>query len=180
VSRADLRHRAEAFVVACALWLLRRLGPVAASNLGGVVARTVGPLLPVSKVARGNLALALTALSAQEQRRVLRDVWDNLGRTVGEFPHLARLRVDVEGAVHLCGDAAGGAGMRPTLFITGHLANWEVLPMVADRAGVPLSIVYRAAKNPYVDRMIRDLRRAPLGGDVVNFEAIKLLKVSAT
>ena len=61
--------------VACAL------GPVAASNLGGRVARTIGPWLPVSRIAEVNLRRAFPELDAQARRRLLLGVWENLGRT---------------------------------------------------------------------------------------------------
>ena len=51
---------------------LRRLGPVRASNLCGVVARTIGPLLPVSRVADINLRMALPELDKPERGRIVR------------------------------------------------------------------------------------------------------------
>ena len=44
------------------LAVFRALGPVAASNVGGWLARAVGPLLPVSRVAHINLQLAMPEL----------------------------------------------------------------------------------------------------------------------
>ena len=51
-------HRIEAAAARAALRALRALGPVRASNLGGAVARSVGPMLPVSRVADANLGAA--------------------------------------------------------------------------------------------------------------------------
>jgi KDO2-lipid IV(A) lauroyltransferase len=79
--RAKIQFALETALVRRALWLLRRLGPVAASNAGGAVARAVGPLLPVSRVADANLRRALPELDSAARRRVIRGVWDNLGRT---------------------------------------------------------------------------------------------------
>ena len=71
--------------------MLRALGPVCASNLGGALARTIGPRLPVSRIGRINLRLALPELDAAVHEYILRGAWDNLGRTVAELPHLAQL-----------------------------------------------------------------------------------------
>jgi KDO2-lipid IV(A) lauroyltransferase len=168
-----LAHRAEAVVVGAALGLVRRLGPVAASNVGGVVARTIGPLLPVSGVADRNLRLALPELDAAARRRVIRGVWDNLGRTVAELPHMRALRRtpagpgwEIEGA-----DIAEALAARsgPALLFAGHLANWEVLQPVAASFGIRLAGFYRAASNPLVDRMIRGLRTDAGGGETLMF-----------
>lgn len=70
---------------------LSRPGPVHASNLGGWVARTVGPRFLVSRVAGQNLRRALPELTAAERCTVIRAMWDNLGRTMAELPRLPAL-----------------------------------------------------------------------------------------
>nr|WP_246374349.1 lauroyl acyltransferase [Gluconacetobacter tumulicola] len=168
--------RIEAFAARAALALLRRLGPVRASNAGGALCRAIGPLLPVSRVADANLRLAMPELDAPARRAVIRAVWDNLGRTVGEFPHLAALPEnpasgpgwDVVGAEHLAEQVACDG---PVIFMSGHIGNWEMLPPGVARHGLPFASFYRAAGNPLVDDMIRTLREAAMnkatGGEPV-------------
>ncbi len=156
------------------LALFHALGPVRASNLGGGVARRVGPMLPVSRVADINLRLALPELDAAGRRRVIRGAWDNLGRTVAEFPHLGGLRRDAPagpgweavGIEHLAPLVAQGG---PGIFFSGHLGNWEMLPVACAAGGVPLASMFRAASNPDVDTLIRSLRRQAVGVDVPMF-----------
>ena len=162
-----LAHRLEATIARAALALLRAMPPTAASDLGGAVARTLGPLLPVSRVAETNLRHALPALDAAARRRVIRLMWDNLGRTVAEFPHLAALREcpagpgwEIAGADELRALAARGG---PAIFFSGHIGNWELLPPAAAAYGVPFASVYRAAKNPLIDAMIAELRAGAAG-----------------
>ena len=140
----------------------RALGPAAASDLGGWLARGIGPLLPVSAIARRNLALALPDLDAAARRRVLRGMWDNLGRSVAELPHLAALRWEIVGAEHLAPIAAHGG---PAILVSGHLANWEVLPPALARLGIRMGSVYRAADNPAVDALVNGFRAGAVQGD---------------
>ncbi len=167
------RHAAEALLARAALRLLRRLSPVAASDLGGRLARMIGPLLPVSRVADANLRRALPKLDAAARHRVVVGVWDNLGRTVAELPHVAQLGQTTNGpGWELVGEpevralsARGG----PVILVSGHLGNWEMLPRAAGQLGLPLASFYRAAANPTVDRLIQDLRRVAVGADVPQF-----------
>ena len=163
--RPTAAQRLEAAAVRLLLGMFRRLGPVRASNLGGTACRLIGPLLPVSRVAHANLRLALPELDAAARSRIVRGVWDNLGRTVAEFPHLGQLRYgtpDGPGWVATGGEileaqaAHGGA----VLFVSGHLGNWEMLPPAVAHHGIRFSSFYRAAANPLVDAVIRDLREA--------------------
>jgi KDO2-lipid IV(A) lauroyltransferase len=168
-----LGYRLEAGVVWLALALVRRLSPTAASNLGGAVARGIGPLLPVSRVALANLRLALPELDHAARRRVVRGVWDNLGRTVAELPHVPRLRAtaagpgwEIVGAENLEPIAAQGG---PAIFVSGHIGNWEMLPAAAVKYGVGFSAFYRAPANPFVDTLLLELRRQVLGPGVPHF-----------
>jgi Kdo2-lipid IVA lauroyltransferase/acyltransferase len=172
--RVTLLMRAEALAARAALALLRRLGPVRASNLGGAICRAIGPRLPVSRVADANLRLAMPELDRAARRAVIRGVWDNLGRTVGEFPHLAHLKQDpvsgpgwdMAGAEHLAAQVARGG---PVIFMSGHIGNWEMLPPGAAHHGLPFASFYRAAGNPLVDQMIRALREEAMGRSVPLF-----------
>src|SRR5437879_2555311 len=73
--------------------LLGPLPPDAASALGGMLARRIGPRLGVSNRARRNLRSALPELSATQIEAILRGMWDNLGRVAAEYPHLRHIRV---------------------------------------------------------------------------------------
>ena len=49
--------------------------------------------MPVSRVADDNLHRAMPELDAAARRKIVRGVWDNLGRTVAELPHVRDLRL---------------------------------------------------------------------------------------
>jgi KDO2-lipid IV(A) lauroyltransferase len=133
---------------------LRALGPVRASNLGGFVARFIGPHLPVSNVARTNLARVL-------REAVVVQVWDNLGRTVCELPNMDRIvRSDSGPGFELVLHAGSEdfTSDRGAIYIAAHLANWEVLLSVSHELRKNFGLFYRAAENEAVDQVIRDLR----------------------
>ena len=170
----DLAWRLEALVFDLFTGLLRLLGLDAASAFGGWLVRRLGPLSGAHKTARRNLAIAFPDRDAAWREQVLADQWENLGRTFAEVPIMDRLakasdRIELIGGERLAAIAAEG---RPVVFVSGHLANWEVMPMVIVNSGVTCQMTYRAANNPYVDKRIRDSRFrygvrlfAPKGGD---------------
>ncbi len=144
------------------VWLLRRLGPVRASNALAALARTLGPQLAVSRVADTNLRRAMPELDGPARRRVIRGVWDNLGRVAGELPHLGALRETTSGPgweladpreIHRIATAGG-----PVVFVTAHIGNWEVLPRVMTALGMQTAVIYRPLGNATMDAFIRDLR----------------------
>ena len=171
--RTRLAARATSLLLAVLVGALRRLSPVACSNLGGRIARLLGPFLPASRVADRNLADALPELDTQARRRVIARVWDNLGRTVFEMPHLASFErtadgpgFEVRGEQHLAGLGDRGA---PALFFSGHLGNWEMVLPIAAALGITVAGFYRAASNPEVNRAIQAMRLDGLGTGVSMF-----------
>lgn len=159
----------------------------AASALGGWIGRTVGPLLATpNRRALHNLSLAMPTLPEVEKRRILRGMWDNLGRSIAEYPHLRRLRepdrLDVVGTENVTGAAVAG---RPRILMAAHLGNWEMGGAWAAVHISPLSSIYRPPNNPAVDWLIRRVRAAtgmamyPKGNDGTR-AAMKVLSQSGS
>lgn len=169
VGRISWPHRIEAGLARLAIAGFRALPPKAASALGGWIGRYLLAPLPVSRRALRNLALAMPELDARARRRIIREMWQNIGRTAGELPHLGRIklpdngdfRIDVVGSEQIDGFLAAGQNL---LYASAHRGNWELLPIVARDLGTPIHVVYRAANNPLFDTVIGELRgRSALG-----------------
>lgn len=158
------RHRLEAWGAAAFMALMRALPLDAASALGGFLGRGIGPRLGITKRAARNFRRAFPEKSDAEVAQAMRAMWDNLGRTAAELPNLHRIRTrGPDSRVELIGaeiiEAMRLAG-RGGIVFSGHLANWEIMPLTAGQHGTPLSLIYRAANNPLVDAMILRARGA--------------------
>ncbi|MDH5748039.1 MAG: lipid A biosynthesis lauroyl acyltransferase [Rhodospirillales bacterium] len=156
-----IRHRVVHPLQAAGAYLaftVLRLIPLAwASAVGGWLGRTFGPYLGITSRARRNLSLAFPEKTKSEIEAIIAAMWDNLGRTAFEYPHLDRLRfyddggdVEVLNPEHI--DALKNDG-KAGIFFSAHLANWEVAALGAVRRGLPIHLIYRAPNNPWVDRL---------------------------
>ena len=154
-----LRFRLEAWLVRGLLVLLRQLPLDFSSWLGGAVLRGAGPLLPAHKVARRNLERAFPETDSAGIARILQGMWENLGRTAGEYPHHETIgreagrRVEIRGSDII---EAFAGNPRPAIFFSAHLANWEIMPIVGALHGVYLSSVYRRPNNPHLASVFED------------------------
>jgi Kdo2-lipid IVA lauroyltransferase/acyltransferase len=168
-----LSQRAQAAMLGCLIRLSRGLSPVRSSNLGGWIARNIGPVLPVSRIADLNLQKALPHLDAQARKHIIRAVWDNLGRNVGELPHLARFKQtadgpgwELQGQEHLEELIARKCRV---LFFSGHFGNWEMVLPIAAQLGLPVAGFYRSASNAAVNDIIQGMRESALDGGISMF-----------
>ncbi|ONG55697.1 lauroyl acyltransferase [Pseudoroseomonas deserti] len=154
-----LRWRLEAWGARIALALARRLGLRAGSALGGAVTRAIGPWLGVSRVGRRNLALAFPERDPGWREAVLKDAWENLGRSMMELPHLPGLPQTESGpGWELVGAGNMPPGAKQLVFFSAHIGNWEVLPLAAQAFGLTMGSLYRAPDNPLVDAVVRQMR----------------------
>jgi KDO2-lipid IV(A) lauroyltransferase len=173
MTTTSLRHRCQLAALGWVVAAMRRMGPVAASNLGGFVARHVGPWLPASRTALGNLAFAMPELTEPERRLMVRNVWDNLGRTVAELPHLGGLQRTVAGPGWECDDDSTlrdlVARAGPAILFSGHIANWEIGFPVAAALGLDVSWFYRRASSAVADQVIQGMRDEAAGHHVPMF-----------
>ena len=158
-----IRYLAENILAKSAYWIFRLLPFNVASSMGGVIGRTLGPLSSRDKLARKNLQRAIPDLDEKQVGEIITGMWDNLGRTVAEFPHMYNMDkqdfaeiVEVEGAEHIEQAKQGSKG---SLFFSGHVANWEMAPKTVAIHDCPLGLVYRRANNPGLDNMVQNLRR---------------------
>lgn len=154
-------------VLAFFLYGLFRMMPVRVSSaVGGFVMSCIGPRMGASRTARRNLANAFPEKTEAEREEIVRGMWDNLGRVIGEYPHLRKIATRIE-AENI--DMFELAGLRPDgsqragIFFSGHLANWESCGIFAASRGMNINLVYRKPNNPGVEWLLRYAR----GGDAV-------------
>ncbi len=162
-----LRYALEALGLLIALVVVRALPVDAASNLGGVLGRHIGPHLPLSGRARRNLRLAFPDKGAAEIERIVRAMWDNLGRTCAEYPHLRRISDPGAGRVtwvEMDPVRALRDEKKAGILASAHLANWEIMPVSAAQNGLDMTIIVREPNNPFVRGLIERLRGVAGGG----------------
>ena len=156
----DLNWRLEAVAFKALFAFLRALGVERASGFGGKLLRWLGPLTGTHKTVTRNLRIAFPDMDPAERDRLAIEQWEQTGRTFAELAVMDRLtpeggRIDLVGFERLQTIRDSG---RPVVFVSGHLANFEVMAAAILAAGVPCQVTYRAANNPYVDALIRKSR----------------------
>ena len=158
-----LRYGAEAAIFFAFMALFRVLGLDKASRLGGWIGRNILSHLPPDRIARANLAAAFPEKSEEERDNIRRAMWDNLGRVVGEYAHLGRFSPKGEdpriGYSFPPGITAESLKHQPLVFLSAHLANWEMMPIIAEQMGFDGAAVVRPPNNPYIANWVARQRR---------------------
>ncbi len=136
--------------------------PVASAGMGGLFA-VIGPLTPWHGRAARNMRLAMPEMTDAARRRALAGMWRNLGRVIGEFPHVHRMvglgRIEFDGLENLRGLDSGA------ILVGAHIGNWELGPYAALQEGHKVAAIYRPLNNQLLAWLLAR-RQANYGGDI--------------
>jgi Kdo2-lipid IVA lauroyltransferase/acyltransferase len=154
-----LRYGAEAAAFFAYLGMCRIVGLRTSSAIGGWIGRNIFyRVTGIMNRARENLRATFPEKSAAEIETIVREMCDNLGRTVAEYAHLDKFSMhgenpNLEIVNRAYGDASTQSG-KGVMFFSGHFANWEMMPFIAAQLGYEGGEVYRPPNNPIVDRWL--------------------------
>ncbi|WP_311028935.1 lipid A biosynthesis lauroyl acyltransferase [Mesorhizobium koreense] len=153
------------------LWLLRKLPPDRAMDFAGGMARRLGPLSGRHRIALDNLRHAYPELDEAARREIAFDMWENMARLGAEYIFLDQLfdfdpkaatpgRVEVVGAERFL---SLRDEKKPHILFTGHLGNFELLPVAAAAFDLDLAVMFRPPNNPYIADYVFSTRRSAMG-----------------
>ena len=131
------------------------------------IARWLGPRLSRHKVVIDNLAIAFPEKSIEEREKIASDSWAQMARTLLEYGYLEEifdLNVEMQESDRI--EIVNGEQYQklrdddlPAILFTGHLANFELLPMVAEKFGLEIQSLFRKPNNPHAASRVAEARK---------------------
>ena len=131
------------------------------------IARWLGPKLSRHKVVMDNLAIAFPEKSIEEHQKIASDSWAQMARTLLEYGYLEEifdLNVEMQESDRI--EIVNGEQYQklrddglPAILFTGHLANFELLPMVAEKFGLEIQSLFRKPNNPHAALRVAEARK---------------------
>lgn len=158
-----IRYFIEAIPIYGFYYLFKAMPIDAASATGGFIGRKLGMKLGKTKTARNNLKNVFPHLSHEEIENIIVNMWDNIGRNIGELPHIKNLKGKIfQERIKITNEEyvkSAFAENNAKFFISGHFGNWEILSKYFTEYGhgKPV-IIYRKANNPFVEKLIYKIR----------------------
>ncbi len=159
--RYALQNRIEGIVLRFAIFLFRLVPVDVASYLMGKGWRLFAPLNSRHKRALTHLHNAFPSMEERERERIVRGMWENLGRVAAETFHIDRLlkqdyryEVVADDTTHRVLE-----GRQAAIVMSFHTGNWELCVQPVTSMGIAVTGVYQALRNPEADKAVRELRQ---------------------
>jgi len=150
------------------LMKLVRLVPVdSAGRMFESFARWMGPKIWRHRVVMDNLAIAFPEKTLEERKQLASDSWAQTARTLLEYiyldeildldeDHLESDRIEIVNAEQFIKLRDDGL---PAILFTGHIANFELLPLIAGRFGLSVQSLFRQPNNKYAASHVAEARK---------------------
>lgn len=162
------RYGGEYAILRSVEGIFRALGPDRASAFSGKLWEAIAPLTRRQKAALRHLEVAFPEMSLADRERIMRDVWNNLGRTFAEALLIrdlgrdpTRIRIMSPDVMRVIERAKGRV-----VVTSMHYANWELIAPAFHAADFPMAFIYQRVKNPMSEMRLRRLRLNFFAGGV--------------
>jgi KDO2-lipid IV(A) lauroyltransferase len=158
-----MRHKLEYAPV----WLVLKVMGILPRAMARLLGISFGYLVYIvhrrlRRVGLRNLEMAMPQKTIRERKKIVRGVFQTLGRQLADFCQLPSYnRKNIDSLAVYAGfeafDAARARG-KGVLFLTAHLGGWEIGSFMHSLHGNTMAIVVRPLDNPYLDRLVTHYR----------------------
>lgn len=159
----QLLWRVDFVLIWTLLKLLQALPIDLSSRVGSRLGYLIGGRMKgKSAIFRQNLAIAFPEKGDDELNALVRQSWSRAGRILAEYSHLEtifadpeRLQIKILEPVETYENPS-----RPSVFISAHQSNWEVVCPTMAKLGIPNASLYSPPTNPLLDKLLMESRYA--------------------
>ncbi len=158
-----IKYFFEFLIIFILLLIFKITGYRTASNLGNLIGKIIGPKFRSKKIIIDNIKNFKPEIKEDEINQIVKRMWGNYGRILAEYVYIPKFRkkkldnyLKIEGLENL---EKIKRSRRPTVFISGHFNNFELMAMVIEREGIDLSAVYRPLNNKFINILMEYLRK---------------------
>ena len=151
------------FIIIILLFLIFKIvGRKISSELGCFIFKIFGSYFRSKERIFSNFKKAFPNMGSDLQKKYIEEMWCNFGRTFSEYVYLKQFRKYPELHIKINGVdilETIKSKNRPTVFISGHFANFELMAMELDRKHLNIAAVYRPLNNIFLNPLMEYLRK---------------------
>ena len=142
--------------------LFKILGANLSSNISGKIFEKIGPYFRSKKIISSNIKKAFPNINSEDLNKINQFMWNNYGRVFAEYMFIKNFRfgnlvtkIEIQGQEILDEIIKS---KKQVIFVSGHLANFELMAMYLEKSGVKLCTIYRPLNNIFLNKIMENIR----------------------
>ena len=157
-----IKYFFEFIIIIFLFFIFKLLGRKLSSDLGCLISNCVGFNFRSKKRISTNFKKAFPRLASEEENKYTKEMWCNFGRTFAEYVYLKEFRENKKNHILINGseilDLIKSSNV-PTVFVSGHFANFELMAMELDKKNLNIAAIYRPLNNFFLNPLMEYWRK---------------------
>ena len=159
-----IKYLIEAILIYTLFFLIRILGLNIGRKISTFLFLKIGIFFKSKKLIKKNIKIAFENIDDQKIEIILKSMWSNYGSIFAEYIFLKKFRYNKFSEPHM--SILGEKKLKeikesnkPTIFISGHFANFELMAMELNKCDIKLAAIYRPLNNMFLNPFMVFLRK---------------------
>tara|TARA_B100000287_G_C20652410_1_gene787404 strand:+ start:421 stop:1296 length:876 start_codon:yes stop_codon:yes gene_type:complete len=147
-----IKYIVEAVFIYFIFFIIKIVGLNLGRKISSYFFLNIGFLFRSKKLIKKNIINALGNISESKIENIIKSMWKNYGSTFAEYIYLKKFRLNKFSNPHI---RVSGQEIldevlksnKPSVFVSGHFANFELMAMELDKYNINLAAIYRPLNN---------------------------------
>ena len=159
-----LKYLIEAIFIYVLFFLFRILGIDLSRKFSSFLLVRFGLLFRKKEIIKNNILKVFKKYSDTDIDKLIKKMWSNYGLTFAEYVFLDKFRFNKlhKNHIEISGDEILDKVKKegkPVIFISAHLANFEIMAMELEKKNINLAAIYRPLNNFFLNPFMVYLRK---------------------
>ena len=159
-----IKYIVEAVFIYFIFFIIKIVGLNLGRKISSYFFLNIGFLFRSKKLIKQNIINALGNISETKIENITKSMWKNYGSTFAEYIYLKKFRLNKFSNPHI---SVSGQEIldevlksnKPSVFVSGHFANFELMAMELDKYNINLAAIYRPLNNFLINPYMVFLRK---------------------
>lgn len=160
-----IKYFFQALIVYVFFFIIKLIGLNNSRKIFSFIFKKLGPMIKSEDIVNTNLNIISKFYKGSKSKdKILSDMWSNYGKVFVEYIYLHKFKnksfkteqLRIDGKEILEEIAREG---KPVIFISAHLANFELMSMEITRQNINLATIYRPLNNIFLNFFMEYLRK---------------------
>ena len=147
-----IKYIIEAVFIYLLFFLMRLIGLNLGRKISSYLFLNIGFFFRSKKLTKKNISNALGNIADDKLEDIIKSMWKNYGLIFAEYMYLKKFRLNKFSKPHI---SVSGKEIldqviksdKPTVFISGHFNNFELMAMELEKNNINLAAIYRPLNN---------------------------------
>ena len=159
-----LKYFIESVFIYFLFFLFKIIGLNYSRKISSFLFLRIGSFFRKKKVIKKNILNVFKKHSELQINNIIASMWTNYGYVFAEYLFLDKFRFNKFNKEHIKINGQEKLAnisnkKKPTVFISGHFGNFELMAMEIEKANINLATIYRQLNNPFINPLMVFLRK---------------------